>query len=33
VLSGLVRRIEKGIEVLNVEDRASMEKALAALGA
>jgi len=33
VLSGLVRRIEKGIEVLNVEDRASLEKTLAALGA
>jgi len=32
VLSGLVRRIEKGIEVLNVEDRASLEKTLAALG-
>jgi len=31
VLSGLVRRIEKGIEVLNVEDPASLEKTLAAL--
>jgi [acyl-carrier-protein] S-malonyltransferase len=33
VLSGLVRRIEKGVEVLNVEDRASLEKTLASLGA
>jgi [acyl-carrier-protein] S-malonyltransferase len=33
VLSGLVRRIEKGVEVWNVEDRASLEKALAGLGA
>ncbi len=31
VLSGLVRRIAEGVEVLNVEDRASLEKALAAL--
>ncbi len=29
VLSGLVRRIDKGVEVLNVEDPASLEKALA----
>ncbi|MFT3915362.1 MAG: ACP S-malonyltransferase [Anaeromyxobacteraceae bacterium] len=33
VLSGLVRRIQKDIEVLNVEDRASLEKTLAALTA
>lgn len=32
VLCGLVRRIAKGIEVSNVEDPASLEKALAALG-
>jgi [acyl-carrier-protein] S-malonyltransferase len=32
VLSGLVRRIAKGVEVQNVEDRASLEKTLAALG-
>jgi [acyl-carrier-protein] S-malonyltransferase len=32
VLSGLVRRIDKGVEVWNVEDRASLEKTLAALG-
>lgn len=31
VLSGLVRRIAEGVEVANVEDRASLEKALAAL--
>jgi [acyl-carrier-protein] S-malonyltransferase len=31
VLSGLARRITRGVEVLNVEDRASLEKALAAL--
>ncbi len=31
VLSGLARRIAGGVEVLNVEDRASLEKALAAL--
>lgn len=31
VLSGLVRRIAEGVEVVNVEDRASLEKALAAL--
>ncbi len=33
VLSGLVKRIDKGIEVLNVADPASLEKTLAALGA
>jgi [acyl-carrier-protein] S-malonyltransferase len=33
VLSGLVRRIDRSVEVVNVEDRASLEKALAALGA
>ncbi len=33
VLSGLVKRIAKGIECLNVEDPASLEKALAAGGA
>jgi [acyl-carrier-protein] S-malonyltransferase len=32
VLSGLAKRIDKSIEVWNVEDRASLEKALAALG-
>jgi [acyl-carrier-protein] S-malonyltransferase len=32
VLSGLVRRIDKGVEVWNVEDRASLEKTLSALG-
>jgi [acyl-carrier-protein] S-malonyltransferase len=31
VLSGLVRRIAPAVEVVNVEDRASLEKALAAL--
>ena len=31
VLSGLVRRIARGVEVLNVEDRASLEKTLPAL--
>jgi len=31
VLSGLVKRIAKGVEVVNVEDPASLEKALAAL--
>lgn len=31
VLSGLVRRIDKTVEVLNVEDPASLEKALAVL--
>jgi [acyl-carrier-protein] S-malonyltransferase len=31
VLSGLVRRIARGVEVQNVEDRASLEKTLAAL--
>lgn len=31
VLSGLVRRIDKSVEAFNVEDRASLEKALAAL--
>ena len=33
VLGGLARRIDKGLEVWNVEDRASLEKALAALRA
>ncbi len=32
VLSGLAKRIDKSIEVWNVEDRASLEKTLAALG-
>jgi [acyl-carrier-protein] S-malonyltransferase len=32
VLSGLVRRIAREVEVHNVEDRASLEKTLAALG-
>ncbi len=32
VLSGLVRRIAREVEVLNVEDRPSLEKTLAALG-
>ena len=32
VLSGLVKRIAKGVEVFNVEDAASLEKTLAALG-
>jgi [acyl-carrier-protein] S-malonyltransferase len=31
VLSGLVRRIDKSVEVLNLEDRLSLEKTLAAL--
>jgi len=31
VLSGLVRRIAPGLEALNVEDVASLEKTLAAL--
>jgi [acyl-carrier-protein] S-malonyltransferase len=31
VLSGLAKRIDKGVEVWNVEDRASLEKTLAAL--
>ncbi len=31
VLSGLVRRIDKSVQVWNVEDRASLEKTLAAL--
>jgi [acyl-carrier-protein] S-malonyltransferase len=31
VLSGLVKRIDKSVEVWNVEDRASLEKTLAAL--
>jgi [acyl-carrier-protein] S-malonyltransferase len=31
VLSGLVKRIDGSVEVWNVEDRASLEKALAAL--
>lgn len=33
VLCGLVRRISKELEILNVEDPASLEKAVAALGA
>jgi [acyl-carrier-protein] S-malonyltransferase len=33
VLSGMVRRIDKSVEVWNVEDRASLEKTLAALRA
>ena len=33
VLCGLVKRIAKDIEVLNVEDPASLEKTLAAAGA
>jgi [acyl-carrier-protein] S-malonyltransferase len=33
VLSGLARRIDKSVEVWNVEDRASLEKTLAALRA
>lgn len=33
VLSGLVKRISKDIEIFNVEDPASLEKALAGLGA
>jgi [acyl-carrier-protein] S-malonyltransferase len=32
VLSGLAKRIDKSVEVWNVEDRASLEKTLAALG-
>jgi [acyl-carrier-protein] S-malonyltransferase len=32
VLSGLVARIAKDVEVMNVEDGASLEKALGALG-
>jgi [acyl-carrier-protein] S-malonyltransferase len=32
VLGGLVKRISKDIEVLNVEDPASLDKALAATG-
>ncbi len=32
VLSGLVKRISKNLEVLNVEDAASLDKALAAVG-
>jgi [acyl-carrier-protein] S-malonyltransferase len=32
VLSGLAKRIDKSIEVWNVEDRASLDKTLAALG-
>jgi [acyl-carrier-protein] S-malonyltransferase len=31
ILSGLVRRIDKSVEILNVEDPASLEKALAVL--
>ncbi|MBS2029546.1 MAG: ACP S-malonyltransferase [Deltaproteobacteria bacterium] len=33
VLGGLVKRINKGVEVFNVEDEASLTKTLAALGA
>jgi [acyl-carrier-protein] S-malonyltransferase len=33
VLSGLTKRINKELESFNVEDSASLEKALAALGA
>ncbi|MDC0708993.1 ACP S-malonyltransferase [Stigmatella sp. ncwal1] len=33
VLAGLVKRINKGIETFNIEDSASLEKTLAALGA
>jgi [acyl-carrier-protein] S-malonyltransferase len=33
VLSGLARRIDKSVEAWNVEDRASLEKTLAALAA
>jgi [acyl-carrier-protein] S-malonyltransferase len=33
VLSGLVKRIDKSVEVWNVEDRASLEKTLSALRA
>ena len=33
VLAGLVKRISKDIESFNVEDAASLEKTLAALGA
>jgi [acyl-carrier-protein] S-malonyltransferase len=33
VLSGLAKRIDKSLEVWNVEDQASLEKTLAALGA
>ncbi len=33
VLSGLVKRIAKDVETFNVEDKASLEKTLAALGA
>ena len=33
VLSGLIKRITKDIESFNVEDSASLEKTLAALGA
>ena len=33
VLSGLAKRIDKSVEVWNVEDRASLEKTLAALKA
>ena len=33
VLGGLVRRIDKGIEVHSVSDPASLDKTLAALGA
>lgn len=32
VLSGLIRRIDRSIEVVNVEDPASLDKALSALG-
>jgi [acyl-carrier-protein] S-malonyltransferase len=33
VLSGLAKRIDKSLEVWNVEDRASLEKTLAGLAA
>jgi [acyl-carrier-protein] S-malonyltransferase len=33
VLSGLIRKIAKGVTVLNVEDPESLEKTCAALGA
>ena len=31
VLSGLAKRIDRSVETFNVEDRASLEKTLAAL--
>jgi [acyl-carrier-protein] S-malonyltransferase len=33
VLAGLARRIDRSVEAWNVEDRASLEKTLAALAA